>query len=362
MVSDHLLNYIFLWSLNGFPLLVHVMPKTYFYWYFSERECESSYQIGRHSAEGRCCCTVDEMTQRRSSDDLSLCTDMASDYIYIFCIPSSSSSRLSTSEYGSACPSIELNSDTLLYAPTETSAVSEEPLNCPMYNSVDCQAVHGQAVLGQSFNSQTDIPTNGIHHSDEDRRTPSAEESISMNCGSPLSPRTIEIQSPENCSSRQADAAGMCTLELSPSMLSPDSQDMLMPTSDGFQLRTESWFALPPYSPSVPRSSMRRNIRRSARINLDGSRCARRSRRTGHLFLISTAEEGDKQCCSRSCCLRFLMAITSFRWILLFFAMIGVSCIISGIVLGSLHMAVGNSFLTLSIMFIGKIICVQLKR
>lgn len=319
-----------------------------FYWYFSERGCESSYQAGR-SAERRCRCILEEMTLRRTSDDLSLCTDMASDYIYIFCIPSSSGSRLSTSEYCGAGPSIELTSDTLLYVPSETSAVAEEPSNCPMYNSTDCSAVHGQ-----STNSQTDIPTNRTHQSNEDQHTTSVE-GISSNCGSLLSPRTIEIHTPENCSPRHAEATGMCTLGLSPSLLSPDSQDMLMPTGDGFQLRTESWFALPPYSPSVPRSSMRRNIRRSARINLDGSRCARRSRRTGHLFLISTTEEGDKQCCSRSCCLRFLMAITSFRWILLFFALIGVSCIISGIVLGSLHMAVGNSFLTLSIMFIGKI-------
>jgi hypothetical protein len=36
--------------------------------------------------------------------------------------------------------------------------------------------------------------------------------------------------------------------------------------------------------------------------------------------------------------------------------MLGVCCVVTGIILGALHMTVGNSFLTLSLMFIGECI------
>lgn len=53
-------------------------------------------------------------------------------------------------------------------------------------------------------------------------------------------------------------------------------------------------------------------------------------------------------------CLSCLAATTSFRWILVILSLLGVCCVVTGIVLAALH-ATGNSFLFLAIMFIGKI-------
>lgn len=51
-------------------------------------------------------------------------------------------------------------------------------------------------------------------------------------------------------------------------------------------------------------------------------------------------------------CLSCLAATTSFRWILVILSLLGVCCVVTGIVLAALH-ATGNSFLFLAIMFIG---------
>jgi len=65
-------------------------------------------------------------------------------------------------------------------------------------------------------------------------------------------------------------------------------------------------------------------------------------------------EGGMKECCSRESCILCMITVTTFRWVLLFFALVGIGCIVSGVVLGAMHTIVGSSFLTLSIMFIGE--------
>ena len=66
--------------------------------------------------------------------------------------------------------------------------------------------------------------------------------------------------------------------------------------------------------------------------------------------------EGEmlKQCCDPTCCYNCLTVTTTFRWVLVALALLGVCCVVTGIILGALHMTVGSSFLTLSLMFIGK--------
>ena len=64
--------------------------------------------------------------------------------------------------------------------------------------------------------------------------------------------------------------------------------------------------------------------------------------------------------CNKWCCLRCLTIITTFRWILITLALLGVCCVLTGIVLGALHMTIGSSFLTLSLMFIGKFYFIKL--
>jgi len=56
---------------------------------------------------------------------------------------------------------------------------------------------------------------------------------------------------------------------------------------------------------------------------------------------------------NRECCLRCFLTVTTFRWLLLFFASVGAGCILSGVVLGVLYVSLGTSFLVLSVMFTG---------
>lgn len=64
----------------------------------------------------------------------------------------------------------------------------------------------------------------------------------------------------------------------------------------------------------------------------------------------SYSNSEDDEC--NTGCLACLAASTSFRWILVILSLLGVCCVVTGIVLAALH-AAGNSFLFLAIMFIG---------
>ena len=60
-------------------------------------------------------------------------------------------------------------------------------------------------------------------------------------------------------------------------------------------------------------------------------------------------------CCTKDCCLSCLTMVTTFRWILVSLAALGICCVIVGIVLGILHISDPTSgYLTLSLMFIGQ--------
>ncbi|XP_045214072.2 uncharacterized protein LOC123564499 isoform X2 [Mercenaria mercenaria] len=72
-----------------------------------------------------------------------------------------------------------------------------------------------------------------------------------------------------------------------------------------------------------------------------------RSRRHSHRHSQQAIEEPCKESCYKC-----LAVGTSFRWILVVLSLLGVCCVVTGIVLAALH-AAGNSFLFLAIMFIG---------
>ncbi|XP_060581314.1 uncharacterized protein LOC132737947 isoform X2 [Ruditapes philippinarum] len=72
-----------------------------------------------------------------------------------------------------------------------------------------------------------------------------------------------------------------------------------------------------------------------------------RSRRHSHRHSQQMSEEPCKESCYKC-----LAVGTSFRWILVVLSLLGVCCVVTGIVLAALH-AAGNSFLFLAIMFIG---------
>lgn len=78
----------------------------------------------------------------------------------------------------------------------------------------------------------------------------------------------------------------------------------------------------------------------------------RRHGRSRHHSHRHSSSEGTEEPCKESC-YKCLAVGTSFRWILVVLSLLGVCCVVTGIVLAALH-AAGNSFLFLAIMFIGE--------
>jgi len=85
----------------------------------------------------------------------------------------------------------------------------------------------------------------------------------------------------------------------------------------------------------------------------DGHRSG--TRRTHRSGSRSGSQSSNEPC--KENCMSGLAAATSFRWILVVLSLLGVCCVVTGIVLAALH-AAGNSFLFLAIMFIGKSIAI----
>ena len=75
-----------------------------------------------------------------------------------------------------------------------------------------------------------------------------------------------------------------------------------------------------------------------------------RSRRHSHR---NSGGEPEEPC--KETCFKCIAVSTSFRWILVVLSLMGVCCVVTGIVLAALH-ASGNSYLFLAIMFIGKLV------
>ena len=88
--------------------------------------------------------------------------------------------------------------------------------------------------------------------------------------------------------------------------------------------------------------------------NHDNGSRSRRARRTTHgrSNSSSRSDDGSGGVCKEPC-IKCFVKVTSFRWVLVVLSMLGVCCVVTGIVLAALH-AAGNSFLFLAIMFIGK--------
>ncbi|GFO09752.1 hypothetical protein PoB_003625700 [Plakobranchus ocellatus] len=90
-----------------------------------------------------------------------------------------------------------------------------------------------------------------------------------------------------------------------------------------------------------------------------GSRQHRRSRTTssGSTTTATMGDGGSGMC--KEPCVRCVVTVTSFRWVLIVLSVLGVCCVVTGVVLAALR-AAGNSFLFLAIMFIGKFLFVTL--
>lgn len=113
-----------------------------------------------------------------------------------------------------------------------------------------------------------------------------------------------------------------------------------------------------PQRPSVPVSDPRYSQSREHRQIVDPHSRHRhhRDRRHGrsHRHSRRHSYNGTDSPCKDSC-FKCLAVGLSFRWILVVLSLLGVCCVVTGIILAALH-AAGNSFLFLAIMFIGKFI------
>ncbi|GFR96081.1 hypothetical protein ElyMa_002711600 [Elysia marginata] len=82
----------------------------------------------------------------------------------------------------------------------------------------------------------------------------------------------------------------------------------------------------------------------------------RRRSRTMSGGSTTTASPSESGMCKEPC-VRCVVKVTSFRWVLVLLSILGVCCVVTGVVLAALR-AAGNSFLFLAIMFIGKSLAV----
>jgi len=101
----------------------------------------------------------------------------------------------------------------------------------------------------------------------------------------------------------------------------------------------------------------RRERRRSQRRSRRRRRRSRHRRRRHHNSNTSHQDERyvSPPCCSILSCKICLAGCLQFKKVLVFFASLGVICVLIGIVMGVLR-APGNSFFTMSLMFVGKFV------
>lgn len=116
---------------------------------------------------------------------------------------------------------------------------------------------------------------------------------------------------------------------------------------------------IPPARPNQHRHHRSRNSREEGASTGHRHRHRTQSERSGRHRIPSarTQSSSSSQTQENSCkepCVKCVVTVTSFRWVLVVLSVLGVSCVTAGIVLAALHPAVGTSLLYLSVMFIGE--------
>ncbi|KAH3863851.1 uncharacterized protein LOC127866674 [Dreissena polymorpha] len=108
-----------------------------------------------------------------------------------------------------------------------------------------------------------------------------------------------------------------------------------------------------PTRPNIPQSESRHSELRDHRHSSEPHGRHRHTHGHRHRSHRHSRHQNlsEEEPCKESC-MKCLAAGTSFRWILVVLSLLGVCCVVTGIVLAALH-AAGNSFLFLAIMFLG---------
>jgi len=263
---------------------------------------------------------------------------MTSDYIYIFCIPGSDTSETRVPPGFSAVSESSAHSDRSRRAvalPRSSVPPSSNADNCPAPNSSRGTTTARVATcrpVGRPQSAVVDVP--------EDRAPLPARQ---RGCRTPSSSFRVSFPGAANNqrTSRQPDAA-MC--------YQPSAQDSFQ-----YELCTPPTYAVP-HAGRAADSDRRSGVEQSEFYPIHWSPRATsspvRERRRGGLC-DARAKDCWRRVFNRECCLRCFVTVTTFRWLLLFFASVGAGCILSGVVLGVLYVSLGTSFLVLSVMFMG---------
>ncbi|ESO81994.1 hypothetical protein LOTGIDRAFT_170404 [Lottia gigantea] len=109
---------------------------------------------------------------------------------------------------------------------------------------------------------------------------------------------------------------------------------------------------LPPHRPTVSRNNRRtRNTETQTQSQHRTREAQSRTRHGRRMRTRSTSSSQVEDPVCKAPCVQCFVKVTSFRWVLVVLSLLGVCCVVTGIVLAALH-AAGNSFLFLAIMFI----------
>jgi len=259
---------------------------------------------------------------------------MASDYIYIFCIPGSASSETCVPSGFSAPAETgrEYRRGRGASSFPRTSTHIPPPIN---NNNVSVRGLRGTApAAGRS--RPINRPQSAVMDVPEDWAPLPARQRTGH-----VSHRASFPGTTTNNPQAQA-VTGVAGVSGQPSFVAEDS----------FPYEV---CALPSYATLPNRSQSARDIATSPFYALRWSPRATSSpvRQSRRGLCDARAKDCWRRVFNRECCLRCFLTITTFRWLLLFFASVGAGCILSGVVLGVLYVSLGTSFLILSVMFLG---------
>lgn len=259
---------------------------------------------------------------------------MASDYIYIFCIPGSGSSGTSAPTFSApaAESSLENNraSSSAVFSRSSANSAPSNNNNISVSSSGGSTPALGRnRPVNRPQPSVMDVPDDWapLPARQQNRQLSSYRASFPGTTGSVWAQESGQRSGGASRHSSFLDnrfAGETCAL---PSYMTPQN------TSS----QSAQDVRLPPFY----------TVRWSPRATSSPVRESRRG------LCDARAKDRWRRVFNRACCMRCFVTVTTFRWLLLFFASVGAGCILSGVVLGVLYISLGTSFLVLSVMFMG---------
>ena len=262
---------------------------------------------------------------------------MASDYIYIFCIPGSSTSETCGPAFSAPADSSLENNRAAHSATVFTRASAHVP---PTNNDNFTVSSSCQTTLAVGWSRPSNRPQSAVMDVPEDwAPLPARQRS-----GCSSSYRASFPDSADDIQGRVVTVGGQpnALVAEQPSLVEDSFPRVICPLPSYASLQNGSPQPIPDIAVSPFYA-----VRWSPRATSSPVRESWRG------LCDARAKACWRRVCNHECCLRCFVTVTTFRWLLLFFASVGAGCILSGVVLGLLYISLGTSFLVLSVMFMG---------